>query len=242
MSAPIGTIRQVEPFPIHERDTLVPSFYRDESGEQRDHDAHPDAIVTFEGIPISVNGETLTIGLMPPERRFAVQRTGQDGLTAEVYPQDVFANRHRMWWEQELLFKNSRPTDPTKWPVPHVRNFVAFKIRGHDQALWPLGMPCERELPKQSQQVYDAKADRMMSRQEWEQSVEDLKAKHDELEKTLEKRLANAKDRADTLAAVDAAKSFSAPCGATIKAEAYLPQHRRFCKQPECQKEGPDAL
>lgn len=155
-NAPSDYHRSAEPIRVPERDTVIPSFYNAVG-----HDCDIMAVVTENHMPIAVNGEVLTLSMIPPERRFAVGPV-QDG-SAELLGREAFESAYRLYLEEDLRVKGGRPTFPALWPVPTARDFVSWKVMPHDPSrLVALGIPFVRETPRPTAQKYDPRLDRVI--------------------------------------------------------------------------------
>jgi hypothetical protein len=222
---------------IKERDSIIPRFYNASM-----HDAHLDAKVVYDGMPIVQGGETLTIGLVPPERRWAIGEV-QDGWAACIN-QQKFDELCKLWKQQEIQFK-SQGTEvldfPDLEPRPNVRDFVAWKVHKTDPSrLIRLGMPHERQVVRQGTHVYDPETDTQMTRDEWAAREKDrLGGKANDARAMeariaeLEARLAQAGSASPVvLALVDSpAETFPTRCGRGAKSKAGAAAHERACKK-----------
>jgi hypothetical protein len=229
---------------IKERDSIIPRFYNASM-----HDAHLDAKVVYDGMPIVQGGETLTIGLVPPERRWAIGEV-QDGWAACIN-QQKFDELCKLWKQQEIQFK-SQGTEvldfPDLEPRPNVRDFVAWKVHKTDPSrLIRLGMPHERQVVRQGTHVYDPETDTQMTRDEWAArekarlggkatDAQATNARIAELEAKLAALTATPEAPILTVTSLKkaAVETEAAPCGKQVQKN-RVGAHKRFCKKPECQ-------
>lgn len=148
------------------RGLLVPSFYRQPGRE------HPEsafsAVVTKNGEPISVHGDTLTVGKCPPEYRWAIG-PAEDGK-AEVLDQRTFEELHRLWYEETYLAKGAKDAgDPNLRPIPRSERFVSWKVDPVDESkLVPLGTGMQAPRPEgEPKLVYVQSGDKLVDAETW---------------------------------------------------------------------------
>ncbi len=242
-NVPADLRQDSQPVYIAERDAIIPRFYQASM-----HDAHLDAKVSHLGMPVVENGETLTIGMIPHERRWAVGPV-EDGWAATI-DQKQFDELCILWKQQEVQFK-SQGKEVLDFPHlearPNVRDFVAVKVHRTDpKRLIRLGMPSERQVVRQGTHVYDPDTDQQMTREAWaEREKAKLGGKATEAQSQnariaeLEAKIASLTGGAPvksvsmmTPAEAAAVVANTAPCGKEVK---NLGAHKRFCKKPECQ-------
>lgn len=219
---------------ISSRNTVIPSFY------VAAHHPRADAVVTSGGIPIEAGGERLTIGLVPPEYRFAVGPDVEG--RCELYPQDKFANDHGLWWAEQIRLKKGPVESLHLRPIPHVRAFVSWKVDPADPSrLVPLGVPFEGQEKREADKLYSPSKDRFFTRDELEaetkaaagvdaavlaelvKTVQEMKAENQALRDRLE--LATEQIPGDAVLA--------APCGKEVK-KGGVAVHVTNCQAPEC--------
>jgi hypothetical protein len=241
---------------IAERDAIIPRFY-----DASLHEGQYSAVVVYDGVPIAQAGEVLTIGLVPPERRWAIGPV-TDGY-ASCIDQKHFDELCILWKQEEIQFK-SQGKEVLDFPLlearPNVRNFVAWKIHKTDPSrLIPLGMPSERQVVRQGTHVYDPETDSQMTREEWaarqqaklgakvdasaaqEARIAELEAKLVALTATVPPSAPPAPEPASVQAKARLAPEMeSAPCGKSVQKGRVKP-HMRFCKKPECHPEPEQA-
>lgn len=225
---PGGVAGQKQWIPVPERRVIIPDFYQAMIGN---HNANLDAVVTYQGLAIQQGGETLTIGLVPPERRWAIGEA-KDGR-AEVLPQHVFENDHLTWWTQEFIAKGDTPDDHTRRYIPHVREFVSHKVDpANTSRLVPLGTDFSPGEPKRPEKYYRQSSDSMVDAEVWDRENHEQEEKISRLEALVEKLLAE-KDAAPEVAVAPPPEptKTAAPCGKEVQ---RVGPHMRWCKQPEC--------
>lgn len=192
--------------------------------------AEMSAVVTFHGEPITQGGETLTVGLVPPWRRYAVGPV-VDGK-AELLSQDDFAREDRAVYENSFRYRGERVDDPDKRFIPSVRTFVMVK-RDHMNPgrICPLGTHIGPQEVVKGAKAYDPANDRMVDRQVNE-AEERLRS---EIE-SKDARLAALEAQVQALVgkkpapAEDEPEMVMARCGREVK-KMYLSQHVNKCKK-----------
>jgi hypothetical protein len=194
------------------------------------------AVVTFHGEPIAQSGETLTVGLVPPWRRFAVGPV-QDGK-AEVLPQQEFERLDEFLYMESFRLRGERPDDHSKRFVPNVVNFVKVKIDPMQKGrICPLGTHTTPQKAIVTDKAYDSKLDRMVDRQS-DEAAERHRAELAEKDERLSKLEATVNalvGKTVKPANLEAAR-VTAKCGKTVDPK-YLKNHERFCKKG-CQPEA----
>lgn len=239
-------IRQdAQPYYIQERDAIIPRFYQASL-----HEGKYDAKVTYDGMPIVIGGETLTIGLVPPERRWAIGEV-EDGW-AKCIDQRTFDELCLLWKQQEVSFKSQGKEVldfPHLEPRPNVRDFVSWKVHKTDPTrLIRLGMPHERQVVRQGTHVYDPETDAQMTREEWAAREKAKMAKPSAdaeriaaLEAMVERLTGGALMAAPSgpAPAVKVVNKETAPCGKEVQ---RLDAHMRFCKKPGCRPPKPEDV
>lgn len=241
-NVPADMRQDSQPYYIPERDAIIPRFY-----QASQHDGQLDAKVAYDGMPIVMGGETLTLGLVPPERRWAIG-PAQDGW-AHCLDQKQFDELCILWKQQEISFKSQGKEVldfPHLEPRPNVRDFVAWKVHATDPTkLIRLGMPHQRQVVRQGTHVYDPETDTQMTRDEWAAREKAKMAKPSadaERIAALEAKIAELTGGASVKAleikpAAKVAHKELAPCGKEVQ---RLDAHMRFCKKPECRPAQPE--
>jgi hypothetical protein len=204
----------------------MPAFvygpYRARIGEHADESA----VVTKNGKPITANGETLLLGMVPMERRYAIGPC-QNGK-AEVLPQHEFEVANQENYIAEYQMFKQAPDKVALRHIPNVAQYVAWKIDPTDPTrIAPLGfLPGAKPAEVQ---VTDTHEIEVLRAQKDEQALalDEMQRKLDELAELVTAKPAAAPVKAK--ASVE-----TAPCGKEIKA-GFVKQHARFCKKPECQ-------
>lgn len=170
-----------------------------ETFKKRVHLVHPDylrrahtaadlsAIVTQDGEPITQAGETLTIGLVPPWRRYAIGPVV--GGRAELLRQDEFERENAKVYIDSFRFRRERPDDEKLRAVPNVREFVSWKIDLQNPGrICPLGTHMEKQEPIRGAQAYDPARDEFSTAQtaavraDLEEQLAEERRKREELE------------------------------------------------------------
>lgn len=187
-----------------------------------------DAVVVEDGRPVVQGGETLTVGLVPPWRRYAIKRA--DGGRAELLPQPDFERLEERVYLDTFRFLGASPDDHSKRPVPNVRTFVSWKIDPMNAGrICPLGTYTKPQTAIIPEKAYDAVNDRMVDRQSNAalEAAEKALAEKDARLTALEAQMAKL-----TGTKVSAPKSerTTAKCGKEVDPK-YLKQHARFCKK-----------
>jgi hypothetical protein len=223
-------------------------------GPKRVHLVHPEylkrahtaadlaAVVTQNGEPIVQSGETLTVGLVPPWRRYAIGPV-LDGK-AEVLAQHVFEAEHRRVYEDSFRFRGERLDDPDKRYVPAVREFVSWKkdVRNEGR-LCPLGTHMEKQEPKRGAVAYDPAKDEFTDprvdavRQTMEAQLAEERRRREELEAKVNALVGRAPAKPPK--PKREREMVTAPCGKEVAAP-YLKAHKQFCKSG-CRPEGGEA-
>ena len=188
------------------------------------------AVVTQNGEPLVMAGETQTVGGVPVWRRYALAHAVNG--KAEMLSQDDFVRLERRVFEDSFLLRGEKlEADADKRYIPNVRTFVSVKLDVMQPGrICPLGTHLEKQAVKQGVQAYDATSDSFVDRQVNEAEMrlkEEIAAKDarlEALEATVAK-LAGQKPAAKAKHEMTKAK-----CGAEVKA-AYLKAHERFCKK-----------
>jgi hypothetical protein len=228
-NAPADVERRPDPVWVPGTEYLVPSFY-----DGRWHNANFDAVVTVGGKPIERNGEFMTVGMVPPWRRYAL-----DPGSAEALPQDVFERAKRNADEEYVLTKSggtSMLNFPEKEPLPNVTEFLSWKRHPNEpEKLIPLGVSHERQQIRRGNHFYDPISKQLVS---WDSLPTDKQAK------IVAALMADGGDvsepapppKAIEPAAQQAVKramaAVAAPCGKELKSKAGAMAHERNC--PDC--------
>ena len=159
------------------RGLLIPSFYK-----QNQHKASDaDSVVTKDGVPIMDNGETLTISLCAPEKRYAIG-PAEKGF-AEVVPQHVFSDMHyKAYMEFYRIRRAKDPGIPEARHIPTVEQFVRWKIDpANDRKIIPLGQGLPPKPTEEPTQLYSPTQDRMIDRSELEAASKIQEAREEKL-------------------------------------------------------------
>ena len=193
--------------------------------------AEMSAVVTQNGEPIVMGGETQTVGGVPPWRRFAIQHAVNG--KAEILSQDDFVRAERRIFEDSFRLRGEKlESDPDKRYIPNVRAFVSVKLDVMQPGrICPLGTHLEKQAVKQGPQAYDASNDRFIDRQvnEAEERMKAEIAAKDERLEALEAVVAKLAGQTPTPKPAPAAL-VTAKCGKEVNAK-YLKNHERFCKK-----------
>jgi hypothetical protein len=194
------------------------------------------AVVTFHGEPISQMGETLTIGLIPPWRRFAVGPV-IDGK-AEVLTQQEFERMDEFLYLESFRLRGERPDDHSKRFVPNVVNFVKVKLDPMQKGrICPLGTNTVPQKPIIAEKAYDAALDRMVDRAT-DETTERMRAELAEkdarlakLEATVNALVGKAEPAKKAKAAKPAAETVTSQCGEWTGKPGHLRLHVKHCKK-----------
>lgn len=202
-----------------------------------------DALVTQGGSPIVEGGVALKVGMVPPERRYAVGVV-KDGR-AEVLAQNDFEAAHAQHYVDAYTQKNAKLDDPTRRHIPTVRAFVATTIDPQNpKRLLPLGMPVEGGAPPPppdtfwsntlGREVTAAEAAKLGSGPDpRDAEIKALNAKLDAFSAQMAALAAAQAAPAPAEAKPKPARPMKvAPCGKQMVTG--LPWHVKSCKQPEC--------
>jgi hypothetical protein len=229
-NAPADVERRPDAIWVPGTEFLVPSFY-----DARWHNQHLGDAVTQNGAPIVVNNETLTIGLIPPWRRYAVQPG-----SAELVSQDDFARAKRMADIEYVYEKSGGKSSlafPEQEPIPNVREFVSWKRHpGEPERLIPLGTSHERQPAKLSERLYDKMSQRLISFNELPQATQaqviaEIQSAGGDVTPPAEP--APPLEPASQQAVKRMMAATAAPCGREAKSKAGALAHSRSC--PDCQ-------
>lgn len=109
-----------QPIPIPERNTYVPAWYL--KNPHRDESLRLYERVDGDRVPVIVNGVHVTIGMVPPERRYAVD------LEGVLLPQQSFEHLHEQHYVDWFSMNNVDPAqipEPEYRHIPSVRAFVS---------------------------------------------------------------------------------------------------------------------
>lgn len=207
-------------FVIPERDTLVLAEYiQDQHTEDELH-----AQVTFQGEPIEHAGEALLVGMVPPERRYAIAHAGEDGH-CECLPQEDFQKVHEKQYRAIFAVAGERCDDVHLRHIPKVQEYVACKLDPNEPSqVLPVGMGMAEA--GEIQAYWDDKNQEIVTPEERglladkEAEIAELQAKLDDV---------NASRGRET-----PAETSTAPCGHKVKNPKYLSRHVKQCQQPEC--------
>lgn len=219
---------EVKPLRVSNREAYVFPSYRKrmESGEH----AEDGALVTSGGKPIVRNNETLLLGMVPLERRYAIGPV--ENGKAEVLPQHIFADEHEKMYVAEFALKNQPPDNPKLRYVPSVVNFVAWKIDPTDPSrIAQLGFQPNKVAVTATANPAAEEVEALIRHND-RQTIEldEMKRKLDELSALMAQ-----KPKAPLEIEVVKPKALvTAKCGKEVK-EGFVKQHERFCKNPECQ-------
>lgn len=186
-----------------------------------------EAVVTRNGEPITCNGETLTVGMCPPERRFGIGPAS--GGTAEVLLQHEFEREHEKVYMAGFALRNAPAPDPNLRHKPNVYDFVSVKEDPADKSsLIPLGMgvlpPVQRT--EQYSQENDTFVPIAPQRDERDERIEAL-------ERKLAAAVGESVDKSPELEEEDKEQE-TAPCGALV-AKGYVSRHTSRCGNEACQ-------
>jgi hypothetical protein len=230
INAPADVQRRADPVWVQGTEYLVPSFY-----DGRWHNQHFDAVVTVGGRPVERNGEVMTVGMVPPWRRYAL-----DPGSAEALPQDVFARAKRSADEEYVLERSGGKSNlafPEQEPIPSVLEFLSWKRHPLEpEKVIPLGVSHERQQIRRGNHFYDPISKQLVS---WDSLPTDKQAK------IVAALMADGGDTTPPpppVAAVEPAAqkavkrvlaAASAPCGREFKSLAGAKAHGRNC--PDCQ-------
>lgn len=222
----IGVDDSPKPVLIHERKTFLTASYNARLMRGEHSRADMDAVVTYNGEPITAGGEVLRLGMIPAERRYAVGPVS--GGRAEVLDQRDFQDAHLDAYLTLFSIVKQPPDDPNLRHIPSVVDFVSCKLDSHDpKKIVPLGSGMA------------AKGERTTYWSEAKQEVVDVADVRDEQQeriRELEERLAKLGGTDEAPAAAPVAEEASmeaAPCGKLVK-RGFVNQHVRFCKSDEC--------
>lgn len=197
------------------------------------------AVVTQNGVPIQERGQVLKVGMIPPERRYAVGPV-VDGR-AEVLPRLDFEAEHLQHYvDAYAQTKGAKLDNPALRHIPAVRAFVAVTVHPSDaRRLLPLGQPVEGGPPPAPPETFWSDT---LGREVTQAEVVALGQNRSD-PRDAELKLLNAKLEAltaklDAVAAPEpkAAKPAkalkTAPCGKQMATG--MPMHAKHCKKPEC--------
>jgi hypothetical protein len=230
VNAPSDVQRRPDPVWVQGTEYLVPSFY-----DGRWHNAHFDAVVTVNGLPIERNGEVMTVGMVPPWRRYAL-----DPGSAEALPQGDFERAKTNADQEYVLTKSGGKSNlafPEKEPFPNVLEFLSWKRHPLEpEKLIPLGVSHERQQIRKGNHFYDPMQQKLVA---WDSIPTDKQAK---IVAALMDQGADVTPPAEEPAPLEPAKqaavrrvlaAASAPCGREFKSLAGAKAHGRNC--PDCQ-------
>jgi hypothetical protein len=184
------------------------------------------AVVTYQGQEISVNGEVLRVGIVPQERRYAIGKV--EGGRAELLPKEEFKHLHAEVYRMTFLINKQPPDDPRLRHIPTAKDFVSCKVDPQDDSkIVPLGTGMA--AAGERTHLWDQKQDKMVTLAE----ATERTAAEEILD--LEQRLA--KLRGDTReeeileaprVQEEASSSEIAHCGKPVK-KGYVNQHIAKC-------------
>lgn len=187
------------------------------------------AVVTQNGDAIVQGGETLTVGLVPPWRRYAIGPVVNG--RAELFPQPEFERLEERIYLDTFRFLGASPDDHAKRPIPNVRTFVSWKIDPMNAGrICPLGTYTAPQKAIIAPVAYDALNDRMVDRQSNAalEAAEAALAEKDARLTALEAKMAKLTGT-KTAAKVAPARA-TAKCGKDIDAR-YMSRHVQMCKK-----------
>jgi hypothetical protein len=215
---------------VRERNTVVPSFYNARSPDHVMTD-----VVTVNGQPLQHMGETMTVGLLPVERRWAAP-VGVDGFAAAI-DQREFEDKHLVWWCEDIASKGEQAEEPRLRPVPTVANFLSWKVDPDNvERFIPLGVTSANSSPGSvpPTQLYDQKGDRIITPQEAAAEAKAADEAKDARIEALESKLNSVLRDLGEPAVEKAPKALDVtPCGSTVKS-GYMRQHVGKCLHPSC--------
>jgi hypothetical protein len=229
INAPADVARRPDPVWVQGTDYLIPSFY-----DGRWHNAHFDAVVTVNGQPIERNGEIMTVGMVPPWRRYAL-----DPASAEALPQHEFERAKTNADQEYVLTKSGGKSNlafPEKEPLPNVLEFLSWKRHPLEaEKLIPLGVSHERQQIRKGNHFYDPIQQKLVS---WDSLPTDKQAK---VVAALMEQGGDVAPPPEPAAPIEPAKQAAvkrtlamaaAPCGRELKSKAGALAHARNC--PDC--------
>jgi hypothetical protein len=184
------------------------------------------AVVKHDGKPISANGEILLVGMVPPERRYAIGKV-QDG-EAELLEQREFEDLHEQAYRMAYMIKRQPPDNSSLRFIPRAENFVSCKVDPNDSSrIVPLGTGVASHGERTH--LWDQQKDKMVPIAEVEQNSAD-----DEISR-IEARLAElrgeSKEREILSKPADEPSETEmklAHCGKAVKKN-YVNQHVAKC-------------
>lgn len=198
------------------------------------------AVVTQNGVPIQERGQVLKVGMIPPERRYAVGPV-VDGR-AEVLPRLDFEAEHLQHYvDAYAQTKGAKLDNPALRHIPAVRHFVSVTVHPSDaRRLLPLGQPVEGGPPPAPPETFWSDT---LGREVTQAEVVALKNGPDPRDaaiRDLQAKLEAATAKLDAAPAllqksdkVKPAKALNtAPCGKQMAQG--MPMHMKHCKKPEC--------
>lgn len=187
-----------------------------------------EAVVTRDGTPIECNGETLTVGMCPPERRFGIG-PAINGM-AEILPQHEFDREHERVYMAAFALRNAPAYEPKLRAIPNVYEFVAVKEDPYDRtAFLPLGMGVI--APVTPTEHYSAEDDKFVPFVPERDGRDDL---IEELQAALEKVTVPTSTQA-VEQSPEAKPQEEAPCGMMV-AKGYISRHKRTCVHEACKE------
>ena len=218
----------LKPLRVAGREAYVFPSYRARMAQHSDENA----VVTSGGKPIVENGETLLLGMVPLERRYAIGPVV--GGRAEVIDQHSFEQESEKNYVAEYNAKGQAPDKTALRFIPNVVRFVSWKIDPTDpRRITHLGFSPGQKLGADivSQSAEEIESLRAQ-KDEQALALDEMKRKLDELSQLMASKPAEVPG---VVVAHEKAMQ-TAPCGKEIK-QGFLKQHARFCKKPECRPE-----
>lgn len=212
----------LKPLKVARREAFVFPAYRRRMSEHADESA----VVTAGGKPIVRNGETLLLGMVPLERRYAIGPVING--KAEVLHQNDFAVEQEKVYVAEYALRGQAPDNVRLRYVPNVVDFVAMKVDPQNDArLTHLGYRPDLAPGKEPEPT----------------EIETLRTKNDiqemqliEMQKKLDELAALMQEKMGAKTIDDESATHAkdtAPCGRNVTA-GYVNQHIERCQKPEC--------
>jgi hypothetical protein len=199
------------------------------------------AIVTYQGKPVEDRGQVLRVGMVPPERRYAIGPALEG--RAELLGQLDFERAHEESYVKDYeQVKDGKLDDVSRRHIPNVRAFVSVTVHPQDQRrLLPLGQPVEGGAPPEApdtfwsntlnREVTQAEAVKMSAGPDpRDAAITELTLALDKLQQQIATMQA---DPGPQPAPARPKKALlAAPCGKQMTTG--LPMHIKHCKKPEC--------